>query len=534
MDSNRVKILGTLIVVLLVVGGVLAGVYLLQPQQPDETDSPFVTIIGADGTSTNVTLTNMLSMNSVTGNSSYQNSYNNVRGTGTYTGVKISDLVDLVGGMIENDSLKITASDEYTVTFEYGKIYPDETTLAIQGEMVLAYEYNGTVVPDYEDGFRIAFLPGDGYYSNADANDTTDPNPSSAGTQWISNVVKLEVIEAQQPEETALTLYYEDNVVPLTLSEIEALSSISGEGGYKTSGGSIRGPYNITGVRFTTLLGQISDLPSNYTVTTVAGDDWTTEYTKAMVDGQLSGYTPSGDPIDTIQSIMVLAYQINGSPILDDDGPLRITFLNEDGNLTDGFLWAKNVINITVVEVEPISFILKYEDTTLEFTLSEIKALTSISGEGGYRTSTGSIRGPYQITGVAMSTLLSLLPSLPDNYTLTAISGDDWITEYTKAMVDGQLSGYTPTGDPLDSINSTMVLAYEIDGSPIPEGSGPLRITFLNEDGNLTDGSLWAKWVINITVIEVPLSPPTIRNSLTTSLNPFNLVSIIEKVKPYN
>jgi hypothetical protein len=274
-----------------------------------------------------------------------------MRGFGIYTGVNVSDLVNLVGGMSENDTLKITASDEYGMTFAYGKVYPNVSILAVQGDMVLAYEYNGTRVPDYEEGFRIAFLPEDSYYSNADANATTDPNPSAAGPQWVSNVAKIEVIKS---EPVALVLNYEDTTLSFTLTELKSMTNISGQGGYRKSTGTIIGPYSISGVAFSTLLGLLPTLPANYTLNAIAGDDWSITYTKAIIEGNLSGYTPTGNPLESIQSTMVLAYEMDGNPIPAGDGPLRIAFLNEDGNLTAGNLWAKNVVNITVVEV-PVS-----------------------------------------------------------------------------------------------------------------------------------------------------------------------------------
>jgi hypothetical protein len=486
----------------LVSAGVLAALVFFQPG-PEEEDVPYVVLIGSDSTTENVTLTEMLTMTSITKSGSYQNSYGNIRGQGTYTGVKIADLVNLVGGMAENETLKVTASDDYSMTFGYYKVFPNASFLAIQGDMVLAYEYNGTRVPEYEDGFRISFLPDDGYYSNADANATTEPDPSAAGPQWVSNVVKIEILEPSEP--IALTLYSHDTTIPLTLSEIRDMPSISGQGGYRTSYPAIKGPYDVTGVSFTTLLGLLPALPANYTLTAVAGDDYTTEYTKEMVEGELSGYNVTGYPLEEIYSTMVLAYEIDDSPIPEGDGPLRIAFINEDGNLTDSFLWAKNVVSITIIEQSVLS--INYGGTTLTFTMSDLEALASISGEGGYKTGGGSIKGPYDITGVAISTLLGLLPGLPANYTLTAVAGDDYATEFTKAMVEGELSGYNATGYPLEEIYSTMVLAYEIDGSPIPEGDGPLRMTFINEDGNLTDGFLWAKYIVNITIVEVPVSP---------------------------
>jgi hypothetical protein len=46
---------------------------LFQPPQ-GETDVPFVVVVGGDGTTVNVTLTEMLAMASITRNGSYQNS----------------------------------------------------------------------------------------------------------------------------------------------------------------------------------------------------------------------------------------------------------------------------------------------------------------------------------------------------------------------------------------------------------------------------------------------------------------------------
>ena len=356
MDSTKAKLLTVLLVAILVAGGALAALVMFQPSN-NSSDS-FVEVVGTE-TSQNVTLSEMLLMTSITGNSSYQNSYGNVRGEGIYTGVNISDLVDLVGGMTEDDVLRVTAVDGYSVTFDRAKVYPNTTIFDIQGNMILAYEFNGSTVPDYEEGFRLAFIPEDGYYSNADANDTTDPNPNGAGPQWVSNVAKIEVVEPPPPEPEILTLNYEETSLSFTMSELMDLPSINGEGGYKRSTGTISGPFNITGVAFSTLLNLLPTLPANYTLTAMAGDDWESEYSKATIDGNLSGYTPTGDPLDSIQSTMVLAYELDGSPIPAGDGPLRITFINEDGNLTDGSLWAKYIVNLTITEVPVLATLLQ-------------------------------------------------------------------------------------------------------------------------------------------------------------------------------
>ncbi|MGY5860073.1 MAG: hypothetical protein RTU63_11940 [Candidatus Thorarchaeota archaeon] len=359
MSSNQTKLLGVLLVAVLVASAALAALVLFQPSNNTNPSDSFVKVVGTE-TSQNVTLSDMLLMESITGNSSYQNSYGNVRGEGIYTGVNISDLVDLVGGMADDDVLMISAADGYNQTFERAKVYPNSTTFGIQGYMILAYEFNGSTIPDYEEGFRLAFIPEDGYYTNADANDTTDPNPSGAGPQWVSNVAKIEVIAPPEPD--VLTLTFDETTLSFTMSELKALPSINGEGGYRKSSGTINGPFNITGVAFSTLLDLLPTLPANYSLTAIAGDYWESDYSKAIIDGNMSGYTPTGDPLDSIQCTMVLAYELDGSPIPAGDGPLRIAFINADGNLTDGSLWAKYIVNLTITE-EPVSTALHNESS---------------------------------------------------------------------------------------------------------------------------------------------------------------------------
>ena len=157
------------------------------------------------------------------------------------------------------------------------------------------------------------------------------------------------------------------------------------------------------------------------------------------------------------------------------------------------------VYNVEVVNVDatnPNNTIINYR------TIPISRTLPSVTGYGGYKKTSGEIVGPSNFTGVPFSILLQEFSWIPENYIIRSRSGDGWINEYTKDVVEGLVSGYTPSGSPLDQINSTMVLAYEEDGSPISDG-GPLKIVFLNEDGNLTDGFRWSKDVVRITIVEV-------------------------------
>ena len=167
--------------------------------EPVLLDTPTLSrdIVAVRGLVEDVTLSldDLLQMDVVSGYSSFQNQYDNWRGNGTYTGIAISELVELVGGMTINDTLVIRSFDGYAQEFSYSNVYPNATWAEIQGPMVLAYTYNETSVLDWADGMRLVMIPPDGEYSNTDAIQTSESGDViSAGARWIRFVSLIEVI----------------------------------------------------------------------------------------------------------------------------------------------------------------------------------------------------------------------------------------------------------------------------------------------------------------------------------------------------
>jgi 3',5'-cyclic AMP phosphodiesterase CpdA len=139
-------------------------------------------------------------METVSGWTSFQNQFDNWRGYGEYTGVKVSDLVNLAGGVEEGDIVRITSFDGYSQDFGYENVYPNTTWLGIQGDMVLAFELNGTEVLDWADGMRLVMMPEDEGYSSIDCENTSLPGMGyhvypSAGARWVRFVSFIEVIQ---------------------------------------------------------------------------------------------------------------------------------------------------------------------------------------------------------------------------------------------------------------------------------------------------------------------------------------------------
>ncbi len=146
-----------------------------------------------------LSLADLIGMDTAEGWSSFQNQFDNWRGYGLYTGVSVSDLVELVGGMGVSDIVRITSFDGYSQDFAYGNVYPNTSWYDIQGDMILAYGLNGTDVLDWTDGMRLVMLPSDEAYSNDDCLATSASGMgcqvyNSAGARWVRFVSFIEVI----------------------------------------------------------------------------------------------------------------------------------------------------------------------------------------------------------------------------------------------------------------------------------------------------------------------------------------------------
>ncbi len=350
-NPDTKKVAAFIVVVLVIAGAAFGVIILMEPSvQPG---GPEVQIATADETFA-ITLNEIKAMESLEGFTSFQNTYGNVRGQGNYSGVKVADLVELAGGMESDQILTVNATDGYSVTFPYSKVYPNSTARTIQGDMILAYEYNGTEVPDWEDGYRIVFLTDDGYYSNEDAQQTT-PSEYFAGGAGPTCITNVDTLRIETPEPTALSISREEGTTEFTMKELKQMDTITGLGGYKKSSGTLEGPHNYTAVTMETILSSTGTLPVNYTVEAMGSDGYTTYYNNTQVEsGTFQGYDPdTGEDVGTIVCNLSIAYAENGETLPSDVGPLRVVTIHEDGYFTDGHFWNKEIVQLTVVDEVP-------------------------------------------------------------------------------------------------------------------------------------------------------------------------------------
>jgi len=136
---------------------------------------PAIEVVLPSGATRTVTLAELRRLPVTTRSGEYQNQFGNWRDAGTYTGVRLADLL----GDAEYETLEVVAADGYRAPIERRRIENPEYP------MILAYAYDGVEVPNWEDGFRIVVLPEDGRVSNEEY------DAISAGSYWVKNVVRL-------------------------------------------------------------------------------------------------------------------------------------------------------------------------------------------------------------------------------------------------------------------------------------------------------------------------------------------------------
>jgi len=147
-----------------------------------------------------LTLEQLKGMSYVERTASYQNRLGFYSDNGLYRGVRISDLLALVGGIKSGETITVWAKDGYSQLFGYENVYNTASDKSIQGDMVLGYEFNGETHPTWIDGLRIGFLPDDGKYSTVDMRNTTNSSlitsDMSAGARWVKFVEHIATSES--------------------------------------------------------------------------------------------------------------------------------------------------------------------------------------------------------------------------------------------------------------------------------------------------------------------------------------------------
>ena len=142
---------------------------------------------------------------------------------------------------------------------------------------------------------------------------------------------------------------------------------------------------------------------------------------------------------------------------------------------------------------------------TSTYTMSALKAITATAGWAGQMSSTGTITGPNEYKGVAMTELLKAVGGITENDAVRVSAKDGYAMTLSYNQVT-QGSGFpvldSTTGKEVAATNKPVVfVAYEQDSKPLDDTVGPLRLGIMTSKTQVTDGHWWVKWTQKIEVV---------------------------------
>ena len=142
-----------------------------------------------------------------------------------------------------------------------------------------------------------------------------------------------------------------------------------------------------------------------------------------------------------------------------------------------------------------------YNDTYKNYTLDQLENLETFTSSGGYIKSNNITVGPYELTGVKISTILNQYDIESEKYSLSVKAADNFTKTLNLSVINGDIPVFKETGEQIGVGNATMIIYYKQDGEYLDESEGPLRLGFIYEDG-FTSSGIWVKQVVSILIVD--------------------------------
>lgn len=139
-----------------------------------------LTLVASNGTQVNLFSNDLLELAAYTANGGTRSSTGTLANYGTYTGVPILTLCNLVGGITSSNSVRITGSDGFASTLTYAQVNAQgiatynsagvQVTPTQPITMIIAYYVNGTSIPVDPGPLRVMFVGSEGLYTTGSLN----------------------------------------------------------------------------------------------------------------------------------------------------------------------------------------------------------------------------------------------------------------------------------------------------------------------------------------------------------------------------
>jgi DMSO/TMAO reductase YedYZ molybdopterin-dependent catalytic subunit len=269
----------------------------------------------------------------------------------------------------------------------------------------------------------------------------------------------------------------EGETYTISSEDYKEMPKVEMDGGYKTSAGSIRGPHKYTGIPLSEVLDVSGGISNETSIRITASDGYAMVFTWEELNGDFLTFDPAtGDEVEAQEELIpVLAYMEDDKPLSEGDGPFRLVILGEEGLITEGHFWIKQVTNVEVIPA------------IREYTLSLSGAINETMDRPTFESGTKCPDTTPDHQGVYVDSddrvwtgipLWLLVGRIDDNVTHTANAYNRALADqgaYRVQIIAGD--GYTvELNSSIVKLNENILLANEMDGSALPEPYWPLRL----------------------------------------------------------
>ena len=271
-----------------------------------------------------------------------------------------------------------------------------------------------------------------------------------------------------------LTVKAADRSVTLTWDDIQELPSYEGPGGRISSVGNVSPPRPFQGVTMEDLCALVGGFSEDNSVQITAKDGYGMTFSYDQIaSGEYDTYDPSdgeNKPFDG-KLWTVVAYEEEGKPIpSDQDGPYRLAILGTDKIVTDGHWWIKWVETIEVKEAQDKWTLHLEGELTEEVDSAAFETCAAPSCHGSSWTD----QEGQSWQGVPLWALAGRVDD-DNKHEDDAFNDDLAEAGYEIDLVAGD--GYRVTFESGQvARNNEILLAYLLDGEPLPDKHWPLRL----------------------------------------------------------
>ncbi len=476
-----------------------------------------LTIVKGTQTST-YTMSSLKAIGATTGWAGQMSSTGTITGPSEYKGVAMTELLKAVGGITENDAVRVSAKDGYAMTLSYNQVtqgsgFPilDGTTgkeVASTSKPVVfvAYEEAGKPLDDTVGPLRLGIM--------------TSKTQVTDGHWWVKWTQKIEVV----PTVKAWSLQLEGAInESIDQATFESCSAI-GCHGVKWTDDQNRVWEGVPLWYFAGRVDDASDTHKGDAFSDAVADKGYAVHVRAS-DGTVQEFTAAQVKRN---NALIVAYKRDGSPLPDNQWPLRLV-----GSTLQK---SQMVGQITKIKLElsaggstatvapttaptaaptttpssaagPTVLTVVNGTKTVEYSLAALQKFQPYSGNGGTKNKTGVITGPFTYVGVPLLVVVnaaggaSSVLTADQSVKVTASDGFSKTLTYDQ-IVNGTVTTYDTTGAAATPTSKPVIaLVYSVGGAPLDSANGPVSLGILCVDKLVSDGSAWVKIVTKIEVI---------------------------------